>query len=71
MLGVDGYRTILEQMSRLGIKQPLVAIGGITDADIPVLMAAGVTGIALSGSVLRAEDPVGEMNKIVKIIMKS
>lgn len=71
MLGVDGYRTILEQMSRLGIKLPLVAIGGITDADIPVLMAAGVTGIALSGSVLRAENPVGEMNKIVKIIMKS
>lgn len=71
MLGVDGYRTILEQMSRLGIKLPLVAIGGITDADIPVLMAAGVTGIALSGSVLRAEEPVGEMNKIVKIIMKS
>lgn len=65
MLGIDGYMNILSQMRKHGITLPLVAIGGITCGDIPQLMAAGVTGIALSGSILRAEKPVEEMKKVV------
>lgn len=65
MLGIDGYMNILSQMRKHGITLPLVAIGGITCDDIPQLMAAGVTGIALSGSILRAEKPVEEMKKVV------
>ena len=65
MLGIDGYQNILSQMKEQGIELPLVAIGGITYDDIPQLMAAGVSGIALSGSVLRAEQPVEEMRKVV------
>ena len=66
MLGIEGYKRILSQMKRCGIALPLVAIGGITCGDIPQLMAAGVSGIALSGSVLRAENPVEEMKKVVE-----
>ena len=65
MLGIDGYKNILSQMRKHCITLPLVAIGGITCGDIPQLMAAGVTGIALSGSILRAEKPVEEMKKVV------
>ena len=65
MLGIDGYKNILSQMRKHGITLPLVAIGGITCGDIPQLMAAGVMGIALSGSILRAEKPVEEMKKVV------
>lgn len=65
MLGLEGYKYILSQMKEHGITLPLVAIGGITCGDIPQLMAAGVTGIALSGSILRAEKPVEEMKKVV------
>lgn len=65
MLGIDGYKNILSQMRKHGITLPLVAIGGITCGDIPQLMAAGVSGIALSGSILRAEKPVEEMKKVV------
>ena len=43
-----------------------MAIGGIICDDIPQIMATGVTGIALSGSILRAENPVEEMKKVVK-----
>lgn len=72
MLGIEGYKRILSQMKRCGIALPLVAIGGITCGDIPQLMAAGVSGIALSGSVLRAENPVEEMKKVVeKLKIKS
>ena len=72
MLGLEGYKRILSQMKEHGIGLPLVAIGGITSDDIPQLMAAGVSGIALSGSVLRAEQPVEEMRKVVeKLRIKS
>ena len=46
---------------------PIVAIGGITAADLPAIKATGVTGIALSGSILRAENPIEEMKSIIDI----
>ena len=64
-LGVDGYLRIVSQMKERGIKLPIVAIGGITIEDIPTVMQTGVTGIALSGSVLRAANPVEEMRRII------
>ena len=72
MLGIEGYKRILSRMKEHGIGLPLVAIGGITCDDIPQLMEAGVTGIALSGSILRAENPVAEMRKVAgKLRIKS
>lgn len=65
LLGLEGYRRIVRAMNDEGIRLPLIAIGGITRADIPGLLAAGVGGIALSGSVLRAESPVKEMRNIL------
>ena len=65
MLGLEGYKDILSRMRAYGISLPLVAIGGITCDDIPQLMEAGVSGIALSGSILRAGNPVDEMKKVV------
>lgn len=55
-------------MRERGINLPLIAIGGIGYDDIPDLFNAGVTGIALSGSILRADDPVCEMRRIVNLI---
>ena len=65
ILGLEGYRRILQAMKAEGIRLPLVAIGGITRADIPDLLAAGVSGIALSGSILRAASPVDEVRNIL------
>ena len=47
---------------------PLIAIGGICKEDIPELLRCGVDGIALSGTVLRAETPVQEMAEFVEIM---
>lgn len=60
----------MESMCRLGISLPVVAIGGITAADIPELLSLGVSGIALSSTILRAADPVGETKKIIDIIQQ-
>lgn len=37
---------------------PIVAIGGITIDDIPAIMATGVNGVAVSGAIINADDPV-------------
>ena len=68
LLGLEGYRRIIARMKAEGIGLPVVAIGGITYDDIPAVMQTGVSGIALSGSILRAEDPVGETRRIVSLI---
>ena len=68
VLGLEGYRRIVLQMNEAGIRLPIVAIGGITKEDIPSLMKTGITGIALSGSILRAEHPTEEMKEIIRII---
>lgn len=70
VLGLEGYKTIVQNMDAEGINIPIVAIGGITADDIPDIMETGVTGIALSGTVLRADDPVNEMTKLIKILNK-
>ena len=61
ILGLDGYREIMKKMKENNIDIPLVAIGGITKDDVPELMKTGIDGIAISGSVLRAENPVEAM----------
>lgn len=68
VLGADGYENIISQMRKTGISLPLVAIGGITIGDIPDLMQTGVSGIALSGSILRSDHPVEEMKNVIRIL---
>ena len=67
ILGLEGYHRIVSRMKEAHIDIPLVAIGGITEADIPELMQTGINGIALSGSILRAKNPIEEMKKIIKL----
>lgn len=68
VLGLEGYKRILAGMSEAGIRLPIVGIGGITPADIASLRAIGLDGIALSGTVMRAADPVRAMQEIVQSI---
>ena len=68
ILGHEGYRNIIREMKEGGIRIPLVAIGGIRKEDISELMADGVHGIALSSSILRAENPVEEMKGIIETL---
>ena len=67
ILGLEGYRDIVARMKDAGITLPLVAIGGITAEDIPAILETGVDGIAVSGTVLRAEDPATEMAKLIEL----
>ena len=50
--GTDGLKMALETTS-----QPIVAIGGINESNIPQLSATGVHGLALVSAICHAEDP--------------
>lgn len=66
LLGLEGYRRILGEMQRQGIPVPVIAIGGITYNDITDILATGVQGIALSGTILQAADPVAETRRLLQ-----
>ena len=68
ILGLDGYKSIVLKMKELGIDLPIVAIGGITVEDIPAVMGTGVSGIALSGAILGAPNPVEMTARIIETI---
>lgn len=65
VLELDGYRHIISQMKAHDINLPVVAIGGILQPDIKDVMATGVSGIAVSGAILNAENPVEEMKRFI------
>lgn len=65
VLGVEGYSEIVNNCKKNRINIPIVAIGGITRNDILSIMQTNVNGIALSGAMLQAENPVAETKKIV------
>lgn len=68
VLGLEGYQHIVDQMKSHGINLPIVAIGGILESDIKSILATGVSGIAVSGGILNAENPVEEMQRFLKYL---
>lgn len=63
ILGLEGYRRIMA----MNIPVPVVAIGGIELADLAELKQTGVTGVAVSGLIMRAENPEEITKKIIEI----
>lgn len=68
VLGLEGYQHIVDQMKSHGINLPIVAIGGILESDIKSILATGVSGIAVSGGILNAENPAEEMQRFLKLV---
>jgi thiamine-phosphate pyrophosphorylase len=59
ILGLEGYQDLLAQCHAAGFNVPIIAIGGLTLADVAPLRAAGVHGVALAGAIAGAPDPAG------------
>ncbi|MCM1520687.1 MAG: thiamine phosphate synthase [Lachnoclostridium sp.] len=70
VIGYEGYRDIMNKVAAEGNKLPVVAIGGVTIDDIEPLIAAGVNGIAMSGAIINAPDPVVYTAEIMARLMK-
>lgn len=71
VIGLEGYAPLVKAAREAGITTPIVAIGGITADDVESLMATGVNGIAMSGAIINADDPVlytsGVMERLLGI----
>lgn len=65
ILGLEGYRAVMKRLDEENLSVPVCAIGGITLADVPAILATGVRGIAVSGSILNAADPVQAMHDFI------
>jgi len=53
ILGLEGYKTIMEQLKEKNITIPIVAIGGIEQEDVSAILQTGIYGVALSGLITR------------------
>lgn len=74
ILGLDGYSRIIEQMNAYGINIPVIAIGGILLQDVSDIMQVGVTGVAISGAILNAnndDNPVTTMKRFINELKSS
>lgn len=69
VLGLEGYRSIMQKCSEHGITVPVVAIGGITFDDVQAIMATGVNGIAVSGLLTNAADPSKAATQLIHRIL--
>lgn len=56
LLGTSGYTEAITKLKAENIDLPILAVGGVTLEDIPLLLATGVYGIAASSAINQAED---------------
>ncbi len=67
-LGLDGYRELTWAARSEGVNIPIVAIGGITSADIADILECGPDGIALSGEIIRSDDMTRKTAEVIEAI---
>lgn len=66
VLGLVGYQTIINHLREQSLETPpIYAIGGLTSADIPELLQAGVYGIALSVAITRKPAIISQINNLL------
>jgi thiamine-phosphate pyrophosphorylase len=64
VIGLTGYETLMKQVTLAGISIPIIAIGGIEQADISLLMKTGVYGVAVSGALTNRTDLAIQISSI-------
>ncbi|GAB3023130.1 thiamine phosphate synthase [Spirosoma pulveris] len=71
ILGLQGYEQVLSALKHQAISLPIIAIGGITLADVPALLATGVYGIALSSAITASADPAAQTRLFLRQLSTS
>lgn len=57
-LSIEDYKSIVSEVRNAGVELPIVAVGEISIDDIDDIMSTGVNGIAMSKTIINAENPV-------------
>ncbi len=66
VLGLNGYKRIVEQCLRKNIDIPIYAIGGIKSNDFMALKATGIHGIAVSSAISNARNIKEKVKEFLK-----
>jgi thiamine-phosphate pyrophosphorylase len=67
VLGLEGMAKIMNEVQKLNIKIPIIAIGGIQVADIKSLKEIGILGVAVSGLITSSKDKKQIVNDIMSL----
>lgn len=70
ILGIEGIREVLMHAREEGVTHPIYVIGGVESIDVRPLMAMGVHGVAVSGSIAAASDPAFATQKFLESVEK-
>lgn len=68
VLGLSGYETIMHQCKAMQVCVPIIAIGGIGECDVPLILKAGIYGVAMSGAVTHAEDRLAAVSNVYEML---
>jgi thiamine-phosphate pyrophosphorylase len=66
ILGLEGYKAIVDRCKQENIVVPIIAIGGITEADVEDLSATGIYGVAVASAITHAENKKEMVKKFIK-----
>lgn len=65
ILGLAGYKNIMQQMHEAKMTTPIIAIGGIELVDMEAIIQTGVYGVAVSGAITFAENPKATVEEML------
>ncbi len=60
VLGLKGYRDIIQKCKKFKISVPIIAIGGIKFNDCRGILSTGVQGVAIASQINTAQNPIAE-----------
>jgi len=64
VLGLEGYKTLIDRLTEAQLRIPIIAIGGIEIEDISSILLTGIQGVALSGALSGALSTKENMDTI-------
>jgi len=63
IIGITGYKTLIDEMVRKKMYTPIIAAGGIRLTDVAFLASSGIHGLAISTGILEVNDIALEIKK--------
>lgn len=63
VLGLKGYTAIIEALKT---ETPIIGFGGITTEDVTAILETGISGIAVSGEIIKNFDSIRTFNLLLK-----
>ena len=67
VLGLEGIKKVIMRIRAEGLRQPVVAIGGICLEHVHQLLDAGADGVAISSAINLSKNPQGMLRDFLKV----